>query len=356
MLLSQALLTTQQGITQTWDTRLLRPVTRISEEPAPSDTAEFKVFKKLEMLYQENLVDYHLQNLFQPLSPPNAGKIGLFSQSADSRPLLNLPVLAFDGELLDQQLQMIKASVLMRDERMEEILVQQTDIMSFYGSLHYLDGASTHYSLLLLESLLRLGTTLEMPIKMWIDAPRPSAFTSYGQPIIQTPTHASYPSGHATEAFAIATVLYALAAVPNVGEQKRGAAKNFNAATAFAPPPAGVEPTLLMRLAARIAENRTVAGVHYPLDSFAGAAMGIAIGEYLVNALSGGTETGAYKIDLSRLGNTLFEYERLAIGPAASDATIERVGTLSLADVQVAPLLQQIWRRARREMQAAQIS
>ena len=33
----------------------------------------------------------------------------------------------------------------------------------------------------------------------------------------------------------------------------------------------------LMRVAARIADNRTVAGVHFPTDSFAGATLGMAV-------------------------------------------------------------------------------
>ena len=46
-----------------------------------------------------------------------------------------------------------------------------------------------------------------------------------------------------------------------------------------------------MRLAARIAANRTVAGVHYPTDSMAGAVLGLTIGEMIVSALEGETET-----------------------------------------------------------------
>ena len=38
----------------------------------------------------------------------------------------------------------------------------------------------------------------------------------------------------------------------------------------------------LLRQAARIAVNRTVAGVHFPADSIAGAALGVVLGKYLI--------------------------------------------------------------------------
>jgi hypothetical protein len=41
-----------------------------------------------------------------------------------------------------------------------------------------------------------------------------------------------------------------------------------------------------MRLAHRIATNRTIAGVHFPTDSMAGAFLGISIGEFLVAKMS----------------------------------------------------------------------
>jgi hypothetical protein len=43
----------------------------------------------------------------------------------------------------------------------------------------------------------------------------------------------------------------------------------------------------LMRLASRIAVNRTVAGVHFPVDSAAGALLGLTLGNYLVSRCKG---------------------------------------------------------------------
>lgn len=90
---------------------------------------------------------------------------------------------------------------------------------------------------------------------------RPDALSAQIQPMIATPGHGSLPSGHATEAFAIAEVLRRLVPSPFRAE-------NLDAQ--------------LMQMASRIAVNRTVAGVHFPADSFAGAVLGMAITDVIV--------------------------------------------------------------------------
>jgi hypothetical protein len=87
-------------------------------------------------------------------------------------------------------------------------------------------------------------------------------------PYLPTPGHGAYPSAHATQAHAMATVLDALVvdcpgAFPDALKRRR----------------------LLRMTAHRIAVNRTVAGVHYPIDSWAGAMIGRQVGR-LVLALA----------------------------------------------------------------------
>ena len=99
--------------------------------------------------------------------------------------------------------------------------------------------------------------------------------------MIQTPDHSSFPSGHAMEAFAVATVLHALDPAQRWtkgGEVDPGAAAGAAART------------MPFRIAHRIATNRTVAGVHFPVDSLAGAYLGCFIGEALMAAVFGAPE------------------------------------------------------------------
>jgi hypothetical protein len=79
-------------------------------------------------------------------------------------------------------------------------------------------------------------------------------------PMIPTPGHGSFPSAHATEAYAVLTVLEALV-------KKWGSLADDDSRL-----------KVMRGLAERIAVNRTVAGVHFPVDSWAGAALGTAVG------------------------------------------------------------------------------
>ena len=88
---------------------------------------------------------------------------------------------------------------------------------------------------------------------------RPVEFSESIQPIIPTPGHGSFPSGHATEAFMMVRLLTAL--LPD------GVAKYEK---------------MLNRIAARTSINRTVAGVHFPVDTLAGQHLGHALAEYIL--------------------------------------------------------------------------
>lgn len=181
------------------------------------------------------------------------------------------------------QLPMVRDAADLRSDRNDEILMQTEDIQSFFASVLLLDGARSKWVYELMEAAVRLCGYIEFPFKFDFDVPRPSTFSSKVMPMIDTPTHGAWPAGHATEAYALATILAGMV------DRKAGGTARFdmNAATADINAPARV----LMRTAMRISDNRTIAGVHYPHDSICGAVLGVTIGEALINWLSGANKT-----------------------------------------------------------------
>jgi len=87
-------------------------------------------------------------------------------------------------------------------------------------------------------------------LKLWIDRDRPPLANPDPEPLVRLPATGSFPSGHATVAFACATVL--ALAVPRLALP-------------------------LFALAALVAWSRVYVGVHYPLDVLAGALLGVAL-------------------------------------------------------------------------------
>jgi membrane-associated phospholipid phosphatase len=115
-----------------------------------------------------------------------------------------------------------------------------------------------------------------MVVKHHLACRRPDRLGAKVMPMIPTPAHGSFPSAHATEAFAVAEVLKTLLGhvehYPDGDKRKR----------------------LLDKLAERIAVNRTVAGMHYPIDTWAGAILGRTVGQLIVARCGIQTYVDAY--------------------------------------------------------------
>jgi hypothetical protein len=158
------------------------------------------------------------------------------------------------------QLDLVETYADLREDRAGEVLAQLGPPTAFWSSIVHLHPDHKRWTLELIDAALRFANLVEMRFKHALACRRPVEYSAQIQPIILTPGHATLPSGHATEAFMIAYLLRQL--VPGI---------DFTWSQQ------------LMRQAARVAINRTVAGVHFPVDSAAGQVLGLTLGEYFVH-------------------------------------------------------------------------
>jgi len=182
------------------------------------------------------------------------------------------------------QLTFVNAYSDLREDRAYEILSQLTGPVAFLGSIPFLNPDRTRYTLELLAAAVRLANYTEMRFKHALACRRPNEYSPQVQPMIMTPSHGTYPMGHATEAFIAAYVLLMLL------QSKTGSV--YAADTSWG--------TQLMRLAARVAANRIVAGLHFPVDAAVGTVLGLTLGQYFVNRCTGGTNYIAWAFDGSQ--------------------------------------------------------
>ncbi|WP_165455745.1 phosphatase PAP2 family protein [Paracoccus subflavus] len=185
-------------------------------------------------------------------------KAGGSATSVDYTPLAEL-VRPGIGDFHDAA-PMVATYAELRADRAAEILVQVRDLIPFFVSILPVTPVRCPAVTEMLECALDIVAPVVMRVKIALGCPRPSQFSDRIQPMIAEPPHPSFPSGHATQVFTLATMLSLL--------DKPGTAV--------------VSDSQVYRLACRIAINRTVAGMHYPVDSAAGAILGIQLGRYLM--------------------------------------------------------------------------
>lgn len=228
-----------------------------------------------------------------------------------SNPLvtLNRPDNAY---FANTQLPMVRDAADLRADRIDEILMQTEDITSFFGAVLLLDWSRSDWVFELSEAIVRLCGYIEFPFKFVFDVPRPSLLSSKVMPVIDTPTHGAWPSGHATESFALATVLAGLV------DRKAGNTGRFDMNDATRDVNGSAR--MLMRTAMRISDNRTVAGVHYPHDSICGLVLGVTLGEALVNWMSGAGHTAARVLDLPGPANPIHDLTEDSVRALLGDA------------------------------------
>ncbi|OGB24301.1 MAG: hypothetical protein A3I66_10005 [Burkholderiales bacterium RIFCSPLOWO2_02_FULL_57_36] len=232
------------------------------------------------------------------------------------------------AHIFKQQADLVSNYAELRQSRGSEILTETIPQVPFWGSVVGLTAHRHKWTLELIDLALLLASHVEMRFKHAFACPRPVDLSPQIQPMIPTPGHASWPSGHATEAFTVAAVLQSL--LPHGSKCKEQ----------------------LERQASRIAVNRTVAGLHYPVDSAAGRLLGTALADFFVARCTG-------KLKL---------HERGFVGPkfhGPKDTEIDFDPRISMTDnksgyyeysssasaIAASPLLEFMWTKAAKEWQ-----
>jgi membrane-associated phospholipid phosphatase len=164
-------------------------------------------------------------------------------------------------DLFVAQLAQVHALSAERTERATEILAQLAPAAAWWTSVVNLRAQRHAKTLEFIDAVLNFTVTVIFRFKQQAGCPRPVEYSAQIQPLVATPGHDSWPSGHSTESFAVARVLAMLR--PDAGPQLRAHA-------------------------ARIAQNREVAGVHFPTDSAAGAVLGDTLARFVIAVGQGG--------------------------------------------------------------------
>lgn len=146
-----------------------------------------------------------------------------------------------------------------RGDRLQEI-VDQADgegAINYWTGMLALNPAKQPNTHLLIRVGRKIGELVVMRLKDLYKCPRPSRIHPLLVPAIDPPDTPSYPSGHATQAYLISRLL--IRAIDPGGAPS---------------PPAHLKDGTVRRalklLADRVAENRTVAGLHFIADNLAG--------------------------------------------------------------------------------------
>ncbi len=227
------------------------------------------------ILISEILEDLSFNTSHDPGQPHVARHVQLRRRKADGTgdaPLVSL--IRPDTPHFSDAAALVAAYAELRPDRMAEIIVQTEGLLPFFASILLIDQTRSPAVMEMLETALAITTPIVMRIKLLLGCPRPTLFSDRIQPMIAVPAHPTLPSGHATQAFTLATVLSLLQH----------------------PQSQVVADSQLYRLACRIAINRTVAGVHFPADSACGAMLGIQLGRHLMaRARAGGPDAVTFK-------------------------------------------------------------
>ncbi|SDJ18880.1 phosphatase PAP2 family protein [Aliiruegeria lutimaris] len=227
------------------------------------------------------------------------------------------------AELLRDQTRRVSDYAPLREERGAEILSQLGFPTAYFAMILGLHSASSKKTFELITATQVAAAHSAMIVKTALAVRRPDQVDGRILPMIPTPGHGSFPSAHATEAYAVLTVLEALVEAWGSHADRAGRV------------------AMLRGLAERIAVNRTVAGVHYPIDSWAGATLGRAVGRAVLGRCGRIAEGGASVLDATDVD--FFDHDLR--DPAASAAAGLSVDTQALRSNPM-PAFTWLWEQA----------
>jgi hypothetical protein len=227
---------------------------------------------------------------------------------------------------MQEQLDAVLRAAVEREDRLPEILSQASDFWPFFESVTGVQLAQAPAFAELLRAAQDWVLGLLMLLKHNVAAYRPVQRSSLVMPLIATPGHGSLPSGHATVAAFNAELLRLL--MYRDGPDARVQA--------------------LDRLARRIAFNRVVAGVHFPVDSQAGYALGRQLARTL-SALAGNAADSPGELTSDDVLRDRFRLDELAPGELAAYAVKAPAGRQLPAPTPAAALVI-LWQQAQTEL------
>jgi hypothetical protein len=197
-----------------------------------------------------------------------------------TRPGIDVLVLQADEVVARQRKRLMpKSDSVAERDRLSEIQAQIQPPLAFWSAVLPLQPELMPRTMELILLTLSLCRWVQQRFKHALAVPRPHRVNLAVFPAILTPSHGSLPSGHATEAFAVAEVLSALLCHPFPERKIDGL------------------PAVLLTLAARIADNREIAGVHYQVDTLAGRLLGTVLACHLVARCGQGKpQTGTFMV------------------------------------------------------------
>ncbi len=170
-----------------------------------------------------------------------------------------LPKLQAD---IDAELQELVELIEYRPGVLVEALGQLTNPWRWFRGILMCNSRSAPATHRLVETASHIGQFQVMHYKRYFSRARPSQYSPALLPPIDVPGHPAFPSGHATESLLIALCLEQV--MPSA------ASTPMNVAAPDNPPPPNPGISPLQQMAARIARNREVLGLHFPSDSKAG--------------------------------------------------------------------------------------